>query len=154
MDSVFAADADFRPAGFIHYVVTPRSTRGRSPQTSNLDRILGDLLDDVLQGYRTAQEADAAYGVKLPGTGGRRRRFNTFADYLDDRARYATDPAVEQQLRTLLAKVADGMRAGNRMTRASNTRRVNVLLAQTGRDRADRLRGLRAELAEASDGTA
>jgi hypothetical protein len=147
MDTALGGDADIRQAGLIHYVVTPLSTRGRSPLTTNLDRILGDMLNDVLQGYVTVREADAAYGTKLPGTGGRPRRFATFADYLADRIRHATDPAVEQQLRVALARVADGRRAGNRLSRACDTRLVNRLLAETGQERADRLRELRAELA-------
>jgi len=147
METPFTADGDIQPDGFIHYVVTPRSTRGRSPLTSNLDRILADLLADVLRGYLTAREADAAYGVKQPGTGGRRRRFATFADYVADRIRFASDPAVEDQLRDLLARVASGGRAGNRLSRACDTRLVNRLLAETGAQRAERLRELRAELA-------
>ncbi len=142
-----SADAEPAPGGLIHSVMLLQSVHHRSPKTTNKERILRDLLDDVLQGYRTAPEAAAAYGAQTR-KGGRRRQFSTFAAYLDSRIRYATDPAVEQRLRDLLARVASGADTGNSLTRACDTRLVNRLLAETGRDRADWLRELGAELAE------
>ena len=127
------------PGGFIHSVIFLRSACKRSPKTTNLDRILRDLLDDVLQGYRTVQEADTTFGRH----GGKTAPANrSFADYLDDRIRYATDPAVEHQLRDVLARTAQAGRVS-----PIDTRRINRLLADTGRAHADRLRELRAELA-------
>jgi hypothetical protein len=142
VNCAFAAEAEPYPAGFIHSVLLLRSSHRRSPSTTNLDRILRDLLDDILQGYSTVQEADASYGVKQPGTGGRQRRFATFAAYLDDRIHYATDPAVERQLRGLLARMGASPHC-----RGADTRLVNRMLDETGRERVDRLRELRAELA-------
>ena len=114
----------------------------RSPNTTNLDRILSDLLHDVLQGYLTSAEADAAYGRQ---TGvGRKRRFPRFADYVTDRIRYAEDRAVEQHLRDLLAQSVRPAR--NALARSIETREINRLLEETGRARADRLRELLAEL--------
>ena len=112
-----SADAEPAPGGLIHSVMLLQSVHHRSPKTTNKERILRDLLDDVLQGYRTAPEAAAAYGAQTR-KGGRRRQFSTFAAYLDSRIRYATDPAVEQRLRDLLARVASGADTGNSLTRA------------------------------------
>jgi hypothetical protein len=117
--------------------------RQRSAKTSNLDRIASDLLDDVMQGLRTVHEAAAHYGRWTPKCNGRPRRFPTFADYIADRARYATCPAVEQELRTLLSMMGGPARA-----QGGRTVRVNRLLAETGADRAARLRDLLAELRE------
>lgn len=131
--------------------VLPPSSRQRSPKTTNLERILGDLLDDLLQGYITVQEAHAGYGSPRGRTP---RRFPTFADYLTDRIQYAESPAAEQQLRALLFKAAERMsgRAGQNMeARATETKQINRLLFVTGHERAYKLRTLLADLT-ASEG--
>lgn len=104
-------------------------------------------LDLALQGEITASEAAAAYG-EHPTGGGRPRRFLTFADYITDRIRYAEDEVVADQLRVLLARSARTGRRSQALSAA--TVRVNRMLAETGKDRANQLRALLAELADAT----
>jgi hypothetical protein len=105
------------------------------------------LLDRVLNGTMAPAEAHTAYG-EPPAGKGRPRRFNTFADYLADRIRYAEDPAVEQDLREMLARSVGRHHYGSRQARSAETVRIGRLLAETGREHADRLRELKAELEE------
>ena len=121
-----------------------RQDYGR-PLPSKMVERLPALLDRVLNGAMTPTEAHAAYGGPPPGKG-RPRRFNTFADYLAERIRYAEDPAVEQDLREILARSVGPHRYGSRQARSAETVRIGRLLAETGRERADRLRELKAEL--------
>jgi hypothetical protein len=129
-------------------VFLPTAPVRMRPEGSNKTRILGDLLDDVLAGFLSVQEADVIYGRQTAHSLGRKRRFASFADWLRDRIAYAESPAVERQLSKLL------MTAGRRMGRkglaatAADTRLVNRLLDETGRERAARLRELLAELDE------
>ena len=122
--------------------------RCRSPQTTNKDRILADLLADVEDGILTVHEAAAAYG-RQPCGAGRPRRFPTFASYLVECIRYAEDPAIERRLRELLARTGQRRPKGRA---ATETRGINRLLARTGSARAERLRELLDELAEAAIG--
>lgn len=109
---------------------------------SDLLRHLRALLDAVLAGKITVLNAHRAYGAQQGGRGCP-RRFRDFAAYLDDQIQYAEDPAVQRQLCGLLAR--SGRRA---QTASADTERVNRLLNETGRDRAEQLRELKAELKE------
>jgi hypothetical protein len=115
----------------------------RSEKTTNLDRIASDLLDDVLGGILTAHEADVAYGAG--GKGGRSRTYPRFADYVAARIRYAESREVEGELLALLAK---SVAPGPRTVKANETRLINKMLDETGRERAERLREVLAELGE------
>ena len=84
--------------------ITYSCRRGHDrPLPGKMVERLPALLDRVINGAMTPAEAHAAYGRPPPGKG-RPRRFDTFADYLADRIRYAEDPAVEQALRKMLAR--------------------------------------------------
>jgi hypothetical protein len=126
-------------ANMIDRIVYLRPPRTRSAKTTNLDRIASDLLDDVMQGLLTVQEAAAHYGSKTTRTNGRPRRFPTFADYIADRARYAVDPEVERELLDLLTMLGG---RGSRGAQAARTVRVNKLLAVTGAEHAARLQAM------------
>lgn len=121
--------------------------RHRSGTSTDKTRVLGDLLDDILQGFKTVHEASIEYGAKVPGKG-RPRRFSTFADYLSERARHAEDPVVEQELRETLVRSASQHHYRSGPMRSAETVRINRLLDETGPERATRLRELLAELAE------
>jgi hypothetical protein len=131
------------------YEFDPAQLRQRSAKTTNKDRILADLLDDVIQGYRTVWEANAAYGTKPPRSRGQPRRFATFADYLMSRIRYAEDTEVEQHLRNLLSRAAHRQEGWDDRTWTrcgAETNRINHLLKVTGKAYADQLRELLADL--------
>ena len=105
-------------------------------------------LDCVLQGDMTVQEAATAYGEQTAGAG-RPRRFATFADYIADRIQYAENPAVASDLCALLTRASCG--GWHVQAKSAATARINRMLAETGRDRAARLRELLAQLAEPAD---
>jgi hypothetical protein len=130
------------------HIVYLRTTPRDMPQKL-VDR-LPWWLDLVLQGDMTVTEAAEAYGRQAAGSAGRPRRFPSFADYIADRIRYAEDEAVADQLRALLMR---SMQAGCRgQAQSAATVRVNRMLAETGKDRANRLRALLAELTTTTSG--
>lgn len=91
--------------------------------------------------------AVAAYGAHPPSPG-RPRRFAAFADYLNDRIRYAEHPAADGKLYTLLVRSTDRRRCASKQALSAETARINRLLDETGRERAARLRDLLAELGQ------
>lgn len=119
--------------------------RGRSPQTTNKDRILSDLESLVLNRVLTPPEADAEYGRKAPGAG-RPRRFPDFASWLRDRIAVAEAPATE---RAILRRMA-GLRRIAGPKRAAAARVLNAQLDKTGREYADKLREALRELEAAA----
>jgi len=131
-------------------IVVPDATRRRVDDAPH--RVLGDLLDDVLQGLRDAREAAAIYGAQSGGRG-RPRRFPTFASYVHDRMAWASDPAHGRELLRLLI-ASTRRRTGTSQARSAATARINRLLDETGRDRATRLTDLLADLAEPAGGNA
>jgi len=82
-----------------------------------------------------------------PHRRGRSRQYPTFADYLRDRIAYAESAANEQRLRALLIRSA--RQHDHKRSRAIETGQINRLMRVTGRDYADRLRELLADLNEA-----
>jgi hypothetical protein len=112
-------------------------------QHSDLTRRLRVLLDAVLAGQITVLEADQTYR----GSGrGRPRRFADFGAFLADQIRYAEGASARRELCALLAHSG---RHPSRGAAIAHARRVDVLLRTTGKDHADRLRDLRAELEDA-----
>lgn len=124
------------PTGEALNTVGEEGTERATPR--NLAEKLPALLDRVLNGDMTAQEAHAEYGDP---TNRRPRKFPTFSDYLDERIRHAEDPAVAEKLRAGLALTE---RSGQ--ARSAETERVNKLLEETGKERAAELRRIKAEL--------
>ena len=121
--------------------------RSERPLPQKISDKLPALLDRVLNGMMSVQEAHAEYGE--PGNR-RPRRFRTFADYLDERIRFAEDTAVEQQLREMLTRSVGARHYSSSQARSAETVRVDRLLGETGRAHADRLRELKAELDDAA----
>ena len=130
------------PANSLTTVVHLAGPRRRVDNAPN--KVLADLLDDVLQGLRSVWEASAAYGASYGK--GRPRKFRAFADYLADRVRHAEDQANERELRRLL--MASVSARGASQARSAMTMRINRLLDETGSERAARLRELLADLGE------
>jgi hypothetical protein len=117
---------------------------GAVPERSMPQKIVDRLpwwLDRVLQGYMTVHEVDRAYGH---GSTTKPRKHATFADYIRDRLRYAEDAAVESELRALLIRTHG--RTVTAQAKSAASVRINRLLAETGNERAGRLRELIAEL--------
>jgi len=137
------------PAFCITTVVTLGGPRQRVDNAPG--RVLSDMLDDCLQGLRSVREAAATYGAQSNGAG-RPRKFRTFAEYLRDRIAYAESRATENELRRLLFASVSGH--GTSQSRSAMTVRVNRMLDETGKDRADRLRELLTDLTEPVRGNA
>jgi len=138
------------PANSLTTVVCIGAPRRRVDNTPH--RVLGDLLDDVLQGLRDAWEAAAIYGAQASGPG-RPRRFPTFAAFVSAQIAHATDPSHDRELLRLLI-ASTRRRGGTSQARSAMTARINHLLDETGQDRATRLRDLLADLAEPAGGNA
>lgn len=114
-----------------------------TPEPSKIVDKLPYWLDRVREGQMTAQEAEAAYGAQ-PKDPGRPRQFRTFGDYIDERIRQAEDPAIQNKLKLDLIKEQKAEARGQ--AKGAETERLNRLLAETGKEAADKLRALKAEL--------
>jgi hypothetical protein len=113
----------------------------RSPATTCRRRIAGDLLDDVLEGRRTALEAAEAYGVPTTGVG-RPRRWATFADYVRGRLAEAENPENLAALRLALERRSER----HAQAKSAETQRIARMMRETGAEWAGRLRGVLVDL--------
>ncbi|HVX56705.1 MAG TPA: hypothetical protein VHA37_03155 [Candidatus Saccharimonadales bacterium] len=144
-------DSAYAPADLHMTLCIVGQPRQRSGKTTNLDRILADLLDDVLEGLRSPLEADAAYrnrtGARAHAHWGRERRFKTFAEFVAMEHAAASDPSLVDEVREVLYRAADRTRTATQ--RRNDTNRANRLLEVTDPVRISRLQDIIDELREA-----
>lgn len=113
------------------------------PEPQKLSDKLPYWLDMVRQGQMTPAEAEAKYGGEGRTTGGRGRMYKSFGDYLDKEIARAEDPATREGL---LAKIAAKDKLPTSQARSAATVKLNAELEHTGKEYADSLRKMRAEL--------
>lgn len=107
-------------------------------------------LDRIRQGTMTPTEAAEMY-ARTGSVAGRPREFKTFGDYLDAKIRAAEDPATKAKLLHDLAaeqkrEMANESKGEFAQEDSAETKRIDKALAETGKEAADKLREMKAEL--------
>jgi hypothetical protein len=146
-----ASEVENQPQVYEHETAGPTTVvreqegeKGRSLQTTNKDRILGDLEKKVTDGVLSAAEADKEYGRK-ESAGGRPRRYPDFAAWLRERIEKAEDPKTQEGI---LAR-ADALQNDKKLVgarRIAASRSINEELARTDPEHIDKLRDALHEL--------
>jgi hypothetical protein len=136
-DAIEEAPAEAEPVGEV--AAPPVSARVEN--AGNKVQHASELLTKVEQGLMTPQEAHAEYGMAAKE--GRPRKYKDFADYLNKTADEAEAPGRKEDLMALLAK------AGNKgRDKKTIIDKVNLQLARTGPEYAEKLRSYARELAD------